>query len=191
MRDNPMPQEMQAMRLGQSASISPRAFLWPLLWAALFGTLCAFWAHLHIFYQYGLASAKVRPWLAGMGLSQANQTASLLKLPPPRDTTGMFAAMFGLVAAIVLCQCRLGLSWWPFHPLGYALATTASMDYMWCPFFLAWLAKMLTTRYGGIKAYRTALPFFLGLILGDYVVPALWGLAGILTGHQQYLAFPH
>ncbi len=191
MRDNPMPQQMQSVRLGQSAGIPPRAFLWPLLWAALFGTLCAFWAHLHLYYQYGSASAKVRPWLAGMGLDQATHTAGLLRLPTPRDNVGLAAALFGLVAAILLSRFRLGLSWWPFHPLGYALATTSSMDYMWCPFFLAWLAKYLTTRYGGIRAYRAALPFFLGLILGDYVVPALWGLGGMLTGHQQYLAFPH
>ena len=191
MRDNPMPQQMQGVRLGQSAGLWARAFLWPLLWAALFGTLCAFWAHLHIYYQYGLASAKVRPWLAGMGLSQANQTASLLKLPSPRNNTGLVAVLFGLAAAVALSRFRLGLSWWPFHPLGYALATTSSMEYMWCPFFLAWLAKYLTIRYGGIRGYRVALPFFLGLILGDYVVPALWGLGGMMTGHQQYLAFPH
>jgi hypothetical protein len=96
-----------------------------------------------------------------------------------------------MALAITISRLRLGLAWWPFHPLGYALATTDSMDYMWCPFFVAWLAKYFTVRYGGIKAYRISLPFFLGLILGDYVVPALWGLWGMATGHQQYMAFPH
>jgi hypothetical protein len=57
--------------------------------------------------------------------------------------------------------------------------------------FLAWLAKRTTLRYGGIRAYRAALPFFLGLILGDYVVPALWGVFGMASGYQQYMAFPH
>jgi hypothetical protein len=49
----------------------------------------------------------------------------------------------------------------------------------------------VTLRYGGIQLYRRFLPFFLGLILGDYVVPSLWGLGGMLTGNQQYMAFPH
>ena len=62
---------------------------------------------------------------------------------------------------------------------------------MWCPFLIAWMAKLITLRYGGIRAYRAALPFFLGLILGDYVVPTLWGAFGMLTGYQQYMAFPH
>jgi hypothetical protein len=96
-----------------------------------------------------------------------------------------------LCADLTQAEPGLYLSWWPLHPLGYALATTQSMDYMWFPFFLAWLAKCLTLRYGGIKAYRSALPFFLGLILGDYVVPTLWGVFGMLTGYQQYMAFPH
>ena len=86
---------------------------------------------------------------------------------------------------------RQRLTWWPFHPIGYALATTSSLDYFWCPFFLAWVAKAVTIRYGGIQLYRRFLPFFLGLILGDYVVPALWGLGGMLTNNQQYMAFPH
>jgi hypothetical protein len=191
MRDNPMPQQMQSVKLGQSSGISPRAFLWPLLWAALFGTLCAFWAHLHIYYEFGASTAKVRPALAGTGPSQTAQTANLLKLPTSRDTAGLLAAGVGLILAIAFSRFRLTLAWWPFHPLGYALATTNSMDYMWCPFFVAWLAKYLTLRYGGIRAYRTALPFFLGLILGDYVVPALWSLWGMATHQQLYMVFPH
>jgi hypothetical protein len=191
MRDNPMPQQMQSLRLGQSGGLSSRAFFWPLLWAALFGTVCAFWAHLHIYYAYGASTAKVRPYLASIGPSQTSQTAALLKLPTSRDTAGLIAAGMGLLLAILFSRLRLQLAWWPFHPLGYALATTQSMDYMWCPFFVAWLAKYLTLRYGGIRAYRTALPFFLGLILGDYIVPAIWGLWGMLTKQQLYLVFPH
>jgi hypothetical protein len=86
---------------------------------------------------------------------------------------------------------RQQFPWWPIHPLGYALALTNSMEYMWCPFFIAWLAKWITLRYGGIRAYRAALPFFLGLILGDYIVPTLWGIFGMITDGQQYMAFPH
>ena len=35
------------------------------------------------------------------------------------------------------------------------------------------------------------MPFFLGLILGDYVVPALWFALGALIHTQMYLSFPH
>ena len=191
MRDNPMPHQIQGLKLGQASGAPLRAFLWPIVWASLFGIVCAFWAHLHIYYIYGASTAKVRPWLAGMGLQQANSTSNLLSTRTPRDLSGLAAAGFGMVAVIACSQLRLGCSWWPFHPLGYALATTNSMDYMWCPFLVAWLAKSVTVRYGGLAAYRKALPFFLGLMLGDYVVPTLWGVWGMITGQQQYMAFPH
>jgi hypothetical protein len=191
MRDNPMIQQAQSLKLGQEAGIAPRAFLAPLLWASLFGTVCAFWSHLHIYYIYGAASAKVRPALRSGATSGVRQAASVLATPTPSDTSGLLAAMFGLLTAIAITLLRRRYCGWPFHPLGYALAMTQSMDYMWCPFFLAWLAKTLTLRYGGITAYRRALPFFLGLILGDYVVPTLWGIYGMLSNTQQYMAFPH
>ena len=192
MRDNPMPQSVSATKIGQASGISPRAYLKPLLWAAAFGILAAFWAHLQIYYTYGAATAKVRPALAGNSATgYARQAVSLMTTPTLQDVPGLGAAFFGLLAAIGMSLLRQQLPWWPLHPLGYALATTRSMEYMWCPFFIAWLAKRITLRYGGISAYRAALPFFLGLILGDYVVPTIWGLFGMGTGYQQYMSFPH
>lgn len=191
MRDNPMPQQAQAAKLGSAAGVPGRAFLAPLLWACALGVLAAFWAHLHIYYEYGAATAKVRPALANNATGPFRQAASLILTPTYADAPGALAALAGALFSVGLFVLRQQFPWWPFHPLGYALATTQSMDYLWFPFFLAWLAKRITLRYGGVGAYRTALPFFLGLVLGDYVVPSLWGLFGMATGYQQYMAFPH
>ena len=35
--------------------------------------------------------------------------------------------------------------------------------------FVAWAAKSLIMRFGGIELYRKAAPFFIGLILGSSV----------------------
>ena len=191
MRDVPMAQQVQGVKLGQAAGVPPRAFLCPLVWAAALGILCAFWAHLDIYYTYGHATAKVRVALSNLATGPARTAASLLISPTLADTAGLIAAGAGGVLATGLFLLRQTLPWWPLNPLGYALATTQSMDYLWFPFLLAWLVKWLTLRYGGIKAFRAALPFFLGLILGDYVVPVLWSVFGMATGYQQYMAFPH
>jgi hypothetical protein len=191
MRDNFMPQQTHSMKLAQSAHVSPRTFLWPLLWAGAFGTLCAFWAHLHIYYMFGAASAKVRLALQGNAISPFQQATSHVLSPTHTDFEGIMGACWGFVIVALMTVLRQRFLWWPFHPLGYALATTQSMDYMWFPFFLAWLAKVLTLRYGGIQAYRRAIPFCLGLILGDYVVPTLWGAYGMVSNTQQYMVFPH
>ncbi len=33
---------------------------------------------------------------------------------------------------------------------------------------VSWLAKTIILRYGGLQGYRTALPFFIGLVLGEF-----------------------
>jgi uncharacterized protein DUF6784 len=107
------------------------------------------------------------------------------------DNTFAGGMSVGLAVVALLGLARQRFAGWPLHPLGYALANTNSMDYMWLPFLLAWALKALMLRYGGMRLYRAALPFFLGLILGDYVVPAFWSLYGVITGQQMYMAFPH
>ena len=41
-------------------------------------------------------------------------------------------------------------------------------------------------RATGLRGYRTALPFFFGLILGEFVVGSLWNLAGLVFGLEIY-----
>ena len=66
------------------------------------------------------------------------------------------------------CACAARF---PFHPLGYCIGP--GLIWHWSPFFIAWLLKLVILRYGGLRFYRRALPFFLGLVLGDYVLGAL------------------
>ena len=46
--------------------------------------------------------------------------------------------------------------------------------------------KFLIIRYGGISLHRRAIPFFLGLILGDYTIGALWAIIGPILGIPTY-----
>ena len=40
----------------------------------------------------------------------------------------------------------------------------------------AWVLKVCLLRYGGMRLYRTAVPFFIGLILGDIATQTTWSL---------------
>ena len=86
MRDNPDAPLCRGTEDGaRRGGLSPRALLKPLLFAAVIGTLAAFWAHLDIYYTYGAATAKVRPALqSGATWFPARQVVSLLGLPHPR-----------------------------------------------------------------------------------------------------------
>jgi hypothetical protein len=72
---------------------------------------------------------------------------------------------------------KMRFLWWPFHPVGYVLGVSpAEMVYIWVPVLISWAIKLSILRYGGLKAYRRAIPFFAGLILGDYTFGCLWSI---------------
>ena len=47
--------------------------------------------------------------------------------------------------------------------------------------FVAWVMKILVLRFGGLRGYRAALPFFLGMVLGDAFIAGVWALVGLVT----------
>jgi hypothetical protein len=190
-RDNPMPHQLEAMKMGAAASITARALVGALLLAALLGALAAFWANLHIYYEYGAATAKSRPWITSVGQAPFRALRTWLDTPRFPDFSFVGGMSMGLGIVGLLGFARQQFAGWPLHPLGYAIANTNSMDYMWMPFLIAWAVKTVILRYGGMRLYRAALPFFLGLILGDYVIPTLWAIYGTASGRQMYMAFPH
>jgi len=190
-RDSPMPHQLAAMKLAQESGTLPRRLLWALFVASVLGVLAGFWSYLHMYYEYGAGTAKVRPALFSIGSSMLDHINHWLNAPTPPDKGAMLGMAAGAVIMLALAVLRQNFLWWPFHPVGYALAGTISMEYFWCPFFLGWLVKSVILRYGGINLYTRALPLFLGLILGDYIVPTIWGIWGGFAHTQVYMAFPH
>jgi len=56
---------------------------------------------------------------------------------------------------------------------------------------VAWLVKTLLLRYGGAQTYHRAVPFFVGLILGDFIVGNSWTLYGLATWQDVYHFWPY
>ena len=88
------------------------------------------------------------------------------------------AAGLGGVFTFFLGAMRTRYTWWLWHPVGYATCSSWSMGKLWACIFLAWLVKSLITRYGGARAYQKAIPFFVGLVMGEFVVGSIWGILG-------------
>jgi hypothetical protein len=111
--------------------------------------------------------------------------AALLQ-PTEPDRLGLWFVAGGLAFTLFLVKMRTVFIAFPFHPVGYAIAGTYTIDTTWMPFFLAWLAKSLLLRYGGMRLYRAALPFFLGLILGDFCNGGLYTLLSCFVPMNVY-----
>ncbi len=91
---------------------------------------------------------------------------------------------------LVLTWLRQRFLWWPLHPLGYPMASTFAMRNMWFSVLVAWAAKSLVLRYGGVPVYERSRPFFLGLILGDFFNIAFWLVVEAFTGVQDHFLYP-
>ena len=88
---------------------------------------------------------------------------------------GGFAGILGLL----VLRAQTG---WGLHPIGFLGASVSAGRMLWVSILLGWAFKSLVQRYGGMNGYRAALPFFLGLIIGDVLNAVLWIVLGYLTG---------
>jgi len=80
----------------------------------------------------------------------------------------------------VMAFLRMKFMWFPFHPLGYVLASSNFMSYVWSALFLAWLARLVLFRLGGAQAIRRGLvPFCVGMFLACIVSIVIFDLVGI------------
>lgn len=60
------------------------------------------------------------------------------------------------------------------------------MNLVWAPILIAWFLKVSTLRFGGLRLYKTAVPFFLGLILGQMSIGCVWTLIGMALKIPYY-----
>jgi len=81
---------------------------------------------------------------------------------------------------------RMSLYWWPFHPAGFAISSNWSMNVFWFSIFTSTVIKWIVLRHGGLKAHRKAVPFFLGLTLGEFTMGSIWSLAGVMLDRPMY-----
>ncbi len=180
-----MPHELDGFKMADGVGLAPRRLVLPMVIAVAVGSLATFWIALLIWYRFG-ALAKTDSWRTLQGRVPFDTLAGFLTTPGKADHSGSVAVLGGFVVTLALSLLRMRLTWWPFHPVGYALANTSTMASTWVPFVLAWGCKSLVLRYGGMRLYRRSLPFFLGLILGDFLNGGFWTLLGCFSQISVY-----
>ncbi len=192
-RSHPMPVGMESFKLAERAQTPTVGALFPFLLAAGFlGPLCAFWALLHLGYQNGAATAAIAPpnVLTVFGSESWSRYTNWVAVPkPPQPQVGM-AVCVGAVFTLLLNFARIRIVGFPFHPVGYAVASSWGMGQLWMPMLVAWTIKVLVLRYGGLGMYRRILPLCYGVILGECVTGSLWSLFSMATGIPTYAFWP-
>ncbi len=173
-RCHPMPHQLEGFEIARRTKIQSSSLIFPMMLIAALSSLTAFWAYLHIFYRLGISG--------GFAREPFNRLQHWLTFSQPTDFPAVGFTCFSFLFTLFIMFMRRRFLWWPFHPVGYVLSGTWSVDNIWMPLFISWLVKMLLTKYGGIKMYRRAVPFFAGLILGQFIVGGIWSILGTAFG---------
>lgn len=182
-RQFPMQGQADAVRLGRRTETPLRSLSVVVLAASAFGIVCAFWAYLHSMYQVGYDSAKFRgPAVWAFGQEPWQKLDTWITSPQQPDAGSVGAYAFGILFTLFLAGMRARFLGWPFHPAGYLVSGSFGLFRLWMPIFVSWGCKVSILRYGGLRGYRRFLPFFLGLVLGEFTAGFLRTVLDLVFG---------
>jgi hypothetical protein len=167
-RAHPMPVGLESLKICHVLRLEQRRMLHALLLTTVVSLFCGFAIYPALMYREGAALAAELNWT---GWSTYNSLASWMQTPKAPDPMGMMRARF---------------VWWPFHPMGFALGVGGTCDRWWFALLIATLLKGTITHYAGVRGYRQATPFFMGLVLGQYVVACLWSILAVILNEPMY-----
>jgi hypothetical protein len=188
-RSDTMPVGLEALQMARMRNLDARRMFFAIMLATALGAFSAFWAFEHQAYIYG-AGAK---FASGSGHADqafdrmSKWTTGVLDMKP--NTMAVSGMGVGFLTTLGLLMARLRWFGFPLHPIGYAISSSWSINITWLPLFIAWAIKGLTMRFGGLRAYRLFLPFFLGLILGDCVMGSIWAVLSLVLNMRMYNFF--
>ncbi len=136
-------------------------------------------------YRYGIRDLQL-DWATRTTVSMYNNLFPLLQNTIEQgDSIRLFAAI-GAVVMGILVICYHRFYWWPLHPIGYLMVYSSAMKILWLSFFIGWVFNTLCMRYGGVILYKKMRYFFVGLIMGDFLMGGTWAIIGLFTeyGYQ-------
>ena len=175
LREFMMPNIMNSLKAADEVKVKRQQLLLALGVSMVIGLVVSYYSVLKISYRYGA------PYTGGSGYLY--QLESLLLNPKKgTDWTNTGFMLFGSLFTLWLMWMRQVFLWWPFHPIGYMMLSAWASFKLWFSIFLGWSMKFAIVKYGGLRAYRSARPIFLGLVLGEMVCAGLWAIIGMATG---------
>ena len=165
-RNNPSPLQLEGLKMAEGGRMQRKRVALALAITAPLVMLCYFWANIHFGYHMGLGTADAQVWHISVARWGALEMDENLRYPGDMNRSGGSAMGFGLLFTLALTFLKLRFQWWPLHPVAFPIAPASTIQSMTPAIFATWLFKAILLRYGGLRAHRTALPFFLGLLVG-------------------------
>ena len=169
------------LRLGSETSGNRRRLFWSIGVAIAITLVVSVWFTLYLAYRHGGVNLNSQ-FFGGFPTYPSQFAARKLTQPTGPSLGGWLWTLGGGVVMTLLLIGRHRFSGWPLHPLGFAVSTGWTMGVIWSSILLAWAIKGVVLKYGGAGVYQKTRPFFIGLIMGQFVVAGLWLIVDSITG---------
>ncbi len=178
LRESLMPSLVHARRV--SGFRSPQRLWTVAMSVTLIGAVVvSLVAMLALCYRYGARSLELE-WATRTTVNLYEDVQKLIQTAVhPHAAWVKVFSVAGALVMLVLVVCYHRFYWWPIHPIGYLTAYSSAMRILWFSFFCGWLFNAVCMRYGGIGVFRKLRLFFIGLVIGDFLMGGLWALVGL------------
>jgi hypothetical protein len=177
-----------SLRMGDITTGSKRRLFGPIWLAIVVALAGSIWITLLLAYTKG--GINLNKWFLMQG-PVAPYKWAMEKLRNPSDISwfGWLVRGAGFAIMWFLMAMRQAFVWWPFHPVGFAVAGTWIMNELWLTCFIAWCIKGAVVHLGGLRGYTILRPAFLGLILGQFTCDGIWLIVDGFTGARGNMIF--
>ncbi len=152
---------------------------------AVVGLLLSFGILLDRYYQYGSnVVGEGISWRQSVAIGEYSRATQFSAAPVAPNWAKNIYTGIGFAITLTLFLLRSLFLRFPLHPLGFAMTAYYGIV-LWGPFLTVWTVKAILFKLGGQRLYRTCIPFFLGLLLGEVVA------LGIVYPLVQVFLFPN
>ncbi len=176
-RTHPMPQQLEAMKLGESVRLNQKALFVGLLLASLLGSVLGHLVYIYKGYRWGAPHE---------GGDTTDVVATLVNQHRPSNMVAILFVVIGFLVVMSLDFIRFRVPSFPLHPVGYALAMNFGLDYFWFGLSVVWLIKVFVERYYGLKGHEKLHQAALGIILAEYCAEMVWAFYAMVTRQATY-----
>jgi hypothetical protein len=183
-----MPSIMDSYKLAHEEKLDARKLLPALGLAIVLSIVASYVSALVTCYHSGAVT--LSSWFCVASPQQPYQTlVTWLDAPRAASPISIVFVVVGMGITLALSWARVHYVWWPLHPLGYAMGPSWPLIQLWFSIFLGWAMKSLLMRYGSGPTYRRARPFFMGLVVGEFLAAGIWVVVSIITGTRGHRFF--
>ena len=187
LRESLMPSLLHTRKVTEKVSTNRRILI--TIMVTLFaGVVVSLVAMLVLCYKFGVRELQL-DWATRTTVAVYEDIYSLVEAPVDSGKWVMIFTLTGAVVMLILVICYHRFFWWPIHPIGYLTAYSSAMWTLWFSFFIGWLCNALCIRYGGVVLFKKLRNFFIGLIIGDFLMAGSWAIYGLFQ-YSSYLVLP-